>query len=82
MKHGVVYAPEQSESRLKRHRYDTIVEGVGLGRLTANFACVDAAPCCPAVSTLVTHQLVLAPRRTHAGRPLSMTPFEFLTPRQ
>jgi cysteine synthase A len=35
--HGVLYAPEQAERTMKRHRYDTIVEGVGLSRLTANF---------------------------------------------
>lgn len=35
--HGVAYAPQQSERTLKRHRYDTIVEGVGIDRVTANF---------------------------------------------
>ena len=34
--HGVLYASEQAERFVKRHRYDTIIEGVGLGRLTAN----------------------------------------------
>lgn len=38
--HGVAYAPQQSERSLKRHRYDTIIEGVGIDRRTANF---DAA---------------------------------------
>lgn len=36
--HGVAYAPQQSERTLKRHRYDTIVEGVGIDRVTANFS--------------------------------------------
>ena len=30
-------APEQAERRLQRHRYDTITEGIGLDRVTANF---------------------------------------------
>ncbi len=38
VKHGVAYAPQQSEKRLRRHRYDTIAEGIGLDRVTANFA--------------------------------------------
>eukprot|EP00937_MAST-01D_sp_MAST-1D-sp2_P004085 g4085.t1 len=43
--HGVCYAPQQAERRVRRHRYDTIAEGVGLDRLTANFrkARVDGA---------------------------------------
>lgn len=32
------YASQQSERTLKRHRYDTIIEGVGLDRVSANFA--------------------------------------------
>ena len=35
--HGVAYASQQSERKLKRHRYDTIIEGVGLDRITENF---------------------------------------------
>lgn len=38
--HGVAYAPQQAERSLRRHRYDTIIEGVGIDRRTANF---DAA---------------------------------------
>ena len=34
--YGVLYTSEQAERFVKRHRYDTIIEGVGLGRLTAN----------------------------------------------
>lgn len=37
IKHGILYAPEQSERTLRRHRVDTIVEGVGLDRMTENF---------------------------------------------
>ena len=35
--HGVLYTPEQSERTVQRHRFDTVTEGVGLCRLTANF---------------------------------------------
>ena len=37
MKYGVCYTSQQSEVRIRRHRYDSIVEGVGLDRITANF---------------------------------------------
>ena len=35
---GVLYAPEQEERSIRRHRQDTIAEGIGNDRLTANFA--------------------------------------------
>ena len=34
---GVCFAPEQTERRIQRNRYDTITEGIGLDRLTTNF---------------------------------------------
>jgi cysteine synthase A len=34
--HGVAFAPQQSERSLRRHRYDTIAEGIGLDRVTRN----------------------------------------------
>jgi cysteine synthase A len=37
IKFGVAYASQQSEQKLRRHRYDTIAEGIGLDRITANF---------------------------------------------
>lgn len=37
VQHGIAYAPQQQERALKRHRYDTIAEGIGLDRLTTNF---------------------------------------------
>lgn len=37
IKHGVCYTSQQSERKLRKHRYDSIVEGVGLDRLTKNF---------------------------------------------
>jgi cysteine synthase len=45
VQHGVAYATQQSERRVRRHRYDTIVEGIGLDRVTSNMrrALVDAA---------------------------------------
>ena len=38
IEHGIAYAPQQAEQRLKRHRYDTLAEGIGLDRITQNFA--------------------------------------------
>jgi cysteine synthase A len=38
---GVCFAPQQREQKLRKHRYDTIVEGVGLDRVTANFDAAD-----------------------------------------
>merc|ERR1711862_1023965 len=35
--HGVLYTREQQERTVRRHRTDTIAEGIGLDRLTANF---------------------------------------------
>jgi cysteine synthase A len=45
---GVAYAPAEAEGRRLRHPDDTVVEGVGLNRLTANFgaARVDGALKC------------------------------------
>mmetsp|Transcript_21 Transcript_21/g.59 ORF Transcript_21/g.59 Transcript_21/m.59 type:complete len:150 (-) Transcript_21:25-474(-) len=45
VEHGVLYAPQQQERTARRNRYDTIMEGVGCDRLTANFAAarIDAA---------------------------------------
>lgn len=38
IRYGVAYASQQSERAMKRHRYDTLAEGIGLDRVTANFA--------------------------------------------
>ncbi|CAM9489074.1 unnamed protein product [Chrysoparadoxa australica] len=38
VEHGVCYSPHQAERSLRKHRYDTIAEGIGLDRVTANFA--------------------------------------------
>lgn len=35
---GIAYTPQQAERSLKRHRYDTIAEGIGLDRLTHNIS--------------------------------------------
>lgn len=35
--YGVLYASEEAETYRVKHPYDTIIEGVGLNRLTANF---------------------------------------------
>ena len=36
VRHGVLYTKEQSEREFERVRYDTVTEGIGLTRLTAN----------------------------------------------
>ena len=41
VKYNVLYAPEQAEGKRKRHQVDTIVEGVGINRLTSNFKMVE-----------------------------------------
>jgi len=38
---GVLYTAEQSERTIRKHRYDTITEGIGIDRLTANFAAAE-----------------------------------------
>ncbi|KAJ3160644.1 hypothetical protein HDU86_000403 [Geranomyces michiganensis] len=38
VKHGVMYAPTEREGSRKRHQVDTVVEGVGINRLTKNFS--------------------------------------------
>lgn len=38
IEHGVAYALEQRERTLRKHRYDTLAEGIGLDRVTHNFA--------------------------------------------
>jgi cysteine synthase A len=37
VEHGVAYAVEQRERTLRKHRYDTLAEGIGLDRVTHNF---------------------------------------------
>jgi len=37
IEHGIAYTTEQRERTLKKHRYDTIAEGIGLDRITKNF---------------------------------------------
>lgn len=43
--HGTAFAEEQAERTVRRNRYDTVVEGIGLDRVTANLrrAILDAA---------------------------------------
>jgi cysteine synthase len=37
VKHGVMFHPKEKEGTRRRHQVDTIVEGIGLTRSTANF---------------------------------------------
>ena len=47
VEHGIAFAAEQRERHLRKHRYDTLAEGIGLDRITQNFAsglnCIDRA---------------------------------------
>jgi len=38
VEHGVAFAEQQRERNLRKHRYDTIAEGIGLDRITRNFS--------------------------------------------
>ncbi|KAJ1993178.1 Cysteine synthase 2 [Dimargaris cristalligena] len=38
VQHGVFYCPEEAEGSRRRHQVDTVVEGIGINRLTRNFA--------------------------------------------
>ncbi|KAI1319380.1 hypothetical protein EDD11_004246 [Mortierella claussenii] len=38
VKYNIMYSPTEKEGRRKRHQVDTVVEGVGINRLTRNFA--------------------------------------------
>ena len=40
VKHGVLYSPTEKEGTRKRHQTDTIVEGIGINRITRNFALI------------------------------------------
>lgn len=37
VEHGIAYAVQQSERSIRKHRYDTLAEGIGLDRITQNF---------------------------------------------
>ncbi len=45
VRYNVCYTNQQSEKTIRKHRYDSIVEGVGLDRVTQNFneAMIDTA---------------------------------------
>jgi cysteine synthase A len=38
IQHGIAFALQQCERNLKRHRYDTLAEGIGLDRVTHNLS--------------------------------------------
>jgi cysteine synthase A len=38
IKHGVMYDRRESEGKKRRHQVDTVVEGIGINRLTANIS--------------------------------------------
>lgn len=41
IKYGVMFSPTEREGTRRRHQVDTLVEGVGLNRITANFAAAE-----------------------------------------
>jgi cysteine synthase len=47
IEHGVAYSVEQQERTVRKHRYDTLAEGIGSDRLTENLSlgldCIDRA---------------------------------------
>jgi cysteine synthase A len=47
VQHGIAYTEQQQERTVRKHRYDTLAEGIGLDRLTQNFemglSCIDRA---------------------------------------
>lgn len=38
VKYNIMYSPTEKEGKRKRHQVDTVVEGVGINRLTRNFS--------------------------------------------
>lgn len=42
VKYGVMFAPQESEGTKRRHQVDTIVEGIGINRVTRNFEAGEA----------------------------------------
>ncbi|TMW63374.1 hypothetical protein Poli38472_002315 [Pythium oligandrum] len=58
---NVCYAPQQAEKKIRRHRYDTIAEGVGIDRLTENFllATIDDAFLVPDQETVEMSRFLL-----------------------
>lgn len=66
VKRGVLYSAAEAEGRRKRNPFDTVTEGVGLNRLTENFARAhidDAVQCSDQVPLL----LLLLPPADHAA---------------
>ena len=64
MKRGVLYSAVEAEGRRKRNPFDTVTEGVGLNRLTRNFARAhidDAVRCSDQVLPLL---IVMYPAHT------------------
>lgn len=46
VKRGVLYAREEAEGKRLRNPFDTITEGIGINRITANFSLAKARPSC------------------------------------
>jgi len=74
--HGVAFAEQQAERTLRRHRYDTIIEGVGLDRLTANFNLalphLDGGFQCTDAEAIAMSRWILAKDGVFAGSSTAM----------
>ncbi|CAK9033907.1 Cysteine synthase 2 (CS 2) (Cysteine synthase-like protein) (CSl) (O-acetylserine (thiol)-lyase 2) (OAS-TL 2) (O-acetylserine sulfhydrylase 2) [Durusdinium trenchii] len=62
VEHGTLYTKEQAERRVRRHRDDTITEGIGLDRLTANF-CAAGRQCIGQAIRVSDQEVVKMSRR-------------------
>jgi cysteine synthase len=61
VKRGVLYSPVEAEGKRKRNPFDTVTEGVGLNRLTKNFAQAqvdDAVQCSDQEAVYMAHFLL------------------------
>ena len=76
VKHGVAYCAQQRERAALRHRYDSIVEGVGLDRISANFEralpLIDDAVHVPDEETIAAARSLLADEGLFVGASSAM----------
>ena len=62
VKRGVLYTQHEAEGKRLKNPCDTITEGIGINRITANFSCAQVrhAPCMPPFTcvTVLLRQLI------------------------
>ncbi|KAH8067748.1 cysteine synthase [Aureococcus anophagefferens] len=73
VRHGVCYDARQAERFVERHRYDTIMDGVGLDRVTANFRAARVDDACRAIAAAgpAPREPLLAAARRRAAADLA-----------